>query len=162
VVVPADREEQHLIMTETVPPGPFDDMEALAWLRSRPGGRVTASAAELSRQWGWNRMRASRRLKAREEAGLIRRNAEAIIVPTSVTPTVSDVTPIVTDAVSVTATPTVTVARRSMTPVKLVALMVALALALACAPRSDNDGGMACGSSMERYTFLRNATRTGI
>src|SRR5258705_1269793 len=26
-------EEQHLIMTETVPAHPFDDMEALAWLR---------------------------------------------------------------------------------------------------------------------------------
>jgi hypothetical protein len=30
-------------MTETVPARPFDDMEALAWLRSQPDGRVTAS-----------------------------------------------------------------------------------------------------------------------
>jgi hypothetical protein len=44
-------EEQHLIMTETVPARPFDDMEALAWLRSQPDGRVTASAAELGRRW---------------------------------------------------------------------------------------------------------------
>jgi hypothetical protein len=39
-----------LMMTETVPPRVFDDMEALAWPRSQPDGRVTASAAELGRQ----------------------------------------------------------------------------------------------------------------
>ena len=116
-------------MTETVPPHPFDDMEALAWLRSQPDGRVIASAAQLGRQWGWNRMRTGRRLKAWNEAGLIRRNAEAIIVTTSVTPTVPDVTPTVTEAVSVAVVSAATVARRSMTPVKLAALIVALALA---------------------------------
>ena len=42
-------------MTDIVPIRPFDDAEALAWLRSQPDGRVTASAAELGRQWGWNR-----------------------------------------------------------------------------------------------------------
>jgi hypothetical protein len=115
-------EEQHLVMTETVPARPFDDMEALAWLRSQPDGRVTASAAELGRQWGWNRMRTGRRLKAWQEAGHMRRNAEAIIVTTSVTPAV-------TEAVSVTVMPAATVERRSMTPVKLAAFIVALALA---------------------------------
>jgi len=129
VVVPADREEQHFIMTETASPDPFDDLEALAWLRFQPEGRVTASAAELGRQWGWNRMRASRRLKAWEEAGLIRRNEEAIIVTASVTPSVTDVAPVVTEAVSVTVTPAAMMARRSVTPVKLAALIVALALA---------------------------------
>ena len=110
-------------MTETVPARrPFDDTEALAWLRSQPDGRVTASAAELGRRWGWNRMRTGRRLKAWQEAGHIRRNAEAIIVTTSVTPTV-------TDAVSVTVMPAAAVARRSMTPVKLAAFIVALTLA---------------------------------
>jgi hypothetical protein len=109
-------------MTETVPARPFDDMEALAWLRSQPDGRVTASAAELGRRWGWNRMRAGRRLKAWQEAGHIRRNAEAIIVTTSVTPTV-------TEAVDVTVMPAATVARHSMTPVKFTAFTVALALA---------------------------------
>jgi hypothetical protein len=109
-------------MTETVPARPFDDMEALAWLRSQPDGRVTASAAELGRRWGWNRMRAGRRLRAWQEAGHIRRNAEEIMVITSVTPTV-------TEAVSVTVMPAATVARRSMTPVKLAAFTVALALA---------------------------------
>ncbi|WP_291712281.1 hypothetical protein [Bradyrhizobium sp.] len=39
-------------MSETTPTRPFDDVEALAWLRSQPDGRVTASAAELGRQMG--------------------------------------------------------------------------------------------------------------
>jgi hypothetical protein len=116
-------------MTETVPARPFDDMEALAWLRSQPDGRVTASAAELGRRWGWNRMRTVRRLKAWQEAGHIRRNAEAIIVTTSVTPAVTNVAPTVTEAAGVTVMPAATVARRSMTPVKLAAFTVALALA---------------------------------
>jgi hypothetical protein len=38
-------------MTETIPTRPFDEMEALAWLRSQPEGAVTASAAELGRRW---------------------------------------------------------------------------------------------------------------
>jgi hypothetical protein len=123
------REEQHLIMTDIVPSRPFDDVEALAWLRSQPDGCVTASAAELGRQWGWNRMRTGRRLKAWEEAGLIRRNAETTIVTTPVAPAVPDVTPTVTEALSVTVASATTVARRSMTPIKLAALIVALALA---------------------------------
>jgi hypothetical protein len=122
-------EEQGFAMTDIVPIRPFDDMEALSWLRSQPNGRVIASAAELGRQWGWNRMRAGRRLKAWEEAGLIRRNAEAIIVTTSVTSAVTDVTPTVTDGVSVTMTPAAAGERRSVTPVKLAAFVVALALA---------------------------------
>jgi hypothetical protein len=77
-------------MTETGPNRPFDEAEALAWLCSRPNGRVTASAAELARQWGWNRMRAGRRLRAWQKAGLIRRNAEEIVVTTPVTPTVAE------------------------------------------------------------------------
>ena len=116
-------------MTETIPPHPFDEMDALAWLRSQPDGRVTASAAELGRQWGWNRMRTGRRLKAWQEAGLIRRNAEAIIVTTSVTSTVTDVTPTVTEAVSATIMSEATGAKRSMTPVKAAAFVVALTLA---------------------------------
>jgi hypothetical protein len=39
-------------MTEIIPTRPFDDGEAIAWLRSQPDGRVTANAAELARQWG--------------------------------------------------------------------------------------------------------------
>jgi len=114
-------------MTETIPTRPFEEMEALAWLRSQPEGIVSASAAELGRRWGWNRMRTGRRLKAWEKAGLIRRNAEAIIATTSVTSAVTDVTPTDSEAVSVTLTPEVT--RRSMMPVKFAAFVVALALA---------------------------------
>jgi hypothetical protein len=109
-------------MAETIPTCPFDDMEALAWLRSQPDGRATASAAELGRQWGWNRMRTGRRLKAWQEAGHIRRNAEAIVFTTPVTPAVTEVA-------GVTAIPRTTGARRSMTPVKLAAFIVALMLA---------------------------------
>jgi hypothetical protein len=116
-------------MTETAPLYPFDDTEALTWLRSQPDGRATASAAELGRQWGWNRMRTSRRLKAWEGAGLIRRNAEAIIVTTSVTPTVTDDTSTVTETVEVTGVSRAKGARHSTTPVRLAAFIVALALA---------------------------------
>jgi hypothetical protein len=74
-------------------------------------------------------MRAARRLKSWEKAGLIRRDAEAIIVTTPVTSTVTDVSPAVTEAVSITLTPETAVARRSMMPVKLAAFIVAPALA---------------------------------
>ena len=103
-------------MTETMPTRPFDDGEAIAWLRSQPDGRVTASAAELARQWGWNRMRAGRRLKAWQKGGHIRRNAEEIIVTTPVTPTVAEIP-------GATGTPS------SKTFVKLAAFIVELALA---------------------------------
>jgi hypothetical protein len=79
-------EEQRFIMTEAVPTRPFDDMEALAWLRSQPDGRVTACAAELGRRWGWNRMRTGRRLKAWQEAGLILDASCAASETDSVTP----------------------------------------------------------------------------
>jgi hypothetical protein len=72
-------------------------------------------------------MRTGRRLKAWEEAGLIRRNAETTIVTTPVTPAVPDVTPTVTEALSVTVASAAAVARRSMPPVKPAALIVALA-----------------------------------
>ena len=113
-------------MTETIPTRPFDEMEALAWLRSQPEGAVTASAAELGRRWGWNRMRTGRRLKAWEKAGLIRRNAGAIIATTSVTSSVADVTPTVAEAASAMLMPESAVTRRW---VKLAAFIVALALA---------------------------------
>jgi hypothetical protein len=67
-------------------------------------------------------MRTGRRLKAWQEAGHIRRNAEAIIVTTSATSTV-------TEELDVTVMPAATVMRRSMTTVQLAALIVALALA---------------------------------
>ena len=94
----------------------------------QPDGRATASAAELGRQWGWNRMRTSRRLKTWELAGLIRRNAEAIIV-TTVTPAVTDDTPAFTEPVDVTGASGPKAMRRSATSVRRAAFIVALALA---------------------------------
>ena len=111
-------------MTEAIPTRPFDEMDALAWLRSQPDGCVTANAAELGRQWGWNRMRTGRRLKAWEKAGLIRRNAEAITATTSVTSTVTDVAPTVAEAVGVAAMSQTAVTRRSIAPVKVAAFIV--------------------------------------
>ena len=116
-------------MSETTPTRPCDDREALAWLRAQPDGRVTASAAELGRQWGWNRMRTGRRLKAWEKAGLIHRNTEAIIVTNTATPAVTDVTATVTEAAGVTAVAVSTVTHRYITTVKSAAFIVALVLA---------------------------------
>jgi hypothetical protein len=109
-------------MTETVPSRPLDEAEALTWLRAQPDRRVTASAAELARQWGWNRMRAGRRLRAWQLAGYIRRNAEEIIVTTSVTAAVTEI-------VGGSVAPEVTVTPRSMTPIKFASFVVALSLA---------------------------------
>jgi hypothetical protein len=121
--LPTKLEEHHLTMTVTNPTRPFDDGKAIAWLRSQPDGRVTANAAELARQWGWNRMRVGRRLKAWQKAGHIRRNAEEIIVTTPVTPTVTE-------------TPGATGTPSSKTFVKLAAFIVALALACVSAALS--------------------------
>jgi hypothetical protein len=116
-------------MPATIPTRPLDEEEALAWLRSQPDGRATANAAELGRQWGWNRMRTGRRLKAWEQAGVIRRNAEAITLSNVVTSTVNDVTPTVAGANGVTVMSQTTFTRRSVRPVKVAAFVVALALA---------------------------------
>jgi len=109
-------------MTELVPVRPFADADALAWLRSQAGGHVTASAAELGRQWGWNRVRAGRRLKAWEIAGHIRRDGDTIIVTEGVTTAV-------TESVTGTVAPESPVTTRRARPVTYAALVVALALA---------------------------------
>jgi len=70
----------------------------LAWLRSQPGGTVNASAAQLARTWGWNRVRAGRRLRAWQIVGYIQRNAHAITVNDDVTAGVTDA---VTESVTV-------------------------------------------------------------
>jgi hypothetical protein len=85
---------------------------------------------KLGRQWGWNRMRTSRRLKAWEQAGLIRRNAEAITVTGSVTPTVTEDTAAVAEDADVTKMSGAERARRSTTPVRLAAFAVALGTGL--------------------------------
>jgi hypothetical protein len=104
-------------------------MEALIWLRSQDGERVIGSAAKLGRLWGWNRMRASRRLKAWEQAGLIRRDAEAIIVTEPETPTVKEDPLAVTEATAVTVTSGAKGARGPTTLVSHAAFVAALALA---------------------------------
>jgi hypothetical protein len=82
----------------------FDDAAALDWLRAQPGGRITACAAGLGREWGWNRMRAGRRLKAWAVAGYINisRSGNTITItalsdPTGVAAAVTNVTDAVTD-----------------------------------------------------------------
>ena len=77
-------------MTEAGSEHSFDDAEALAWLRSQPGGTVNASAAQLARTWGWNRVRAGRRLRAWQTVGYIQRNGHAITVNDDETAGVTD------------------------------------------------------------------------
>jgi hypothetical protein len=77
-------------MTEAGSERSFDDAEALAWLRSQPGGTVNASAAQLARTWGWNRVRAGRRLRAWQTIGYIQRNGHAITVNDDETAGVTD------------------------------------------------------------------------
>src|SRR5215471_821824 len=63
-----------------MPMHPLSEDEALDWLRSQPGGRVTTSDAELGREWGWNRVRVGRRMRAWADRGLIKRKGGAVIV----------------------------------------------------------------------------------
>jgi hypothetical protein len=95
----------------------FDDAEALAWLRAQPGGRITGSAAALGREWGWNRMRAGRRLKTWAAEGYISRSRKTIVVtrPTSVTDAVTNVTALTKD-VTPPVTSDVTVLTEGVTP----------------------------------------------
>jgi len=58
-------------MPDIAPIRPLDEAAALEWLRCRPGGRTNLPAAELGRRWGWQRQRATRRLKAWQKAGLV-------------------------------------------------------------------------------------------
>ena len=58
---------------------PLSEDEALAWLRSQPGRRITTSDAELGREWGWNRVRVGRRIRAWAGRGLIKRKGGAVI-----------------------------------------------------------------------------------
>lgn len=47
--------------------------EALTWLLGQPSGRLETSVAELARRFGWNRTKASRRLKRWSDDGHITR-----------------------------------------------------------------------------------------
>ena len=58
---------------------PLSEEQALDWLRAQPGGRVTASAAELGRLWGgWHRQRVGRRLDVWADEGLIKRRGDTV------------------------------------------------------------------------------------
>src|SRR3984893_14099913 len=67
-------------MADTPPIRSLDEAAALEWLRSQPGRRTNLPAAELGRRWGWQRQRASRRLKAWQKAGLVVRRGNVITV----------------------------------------------------------------------------------
>jgi hypothetical protein len=51
----------------------LDEAAALELLRWQLDRCTNLPAAELGRRWGWQRQRASRRLKAWQEAGLLTR-----------------------------------------------------------------------------------------
>jgi hypothetical protein len=59
---------------------PMSDEEALSWLRSQPGGRISARPGALGRRWNWHHRRVSGRLNAWARDGLIRRRQNAITV----------------------------------------------------------------------------------
>ncbi len=67
-------------MAEVSPIKMFDDDEAIAWLKARPGARTTLPPAELARRWGWPRQRTGRRLKTWVKEGLITRRGRAVTV----------------------------------------------------------------------------------
>jgi hypothetical protein len=78
---------------------PLSEAEALNWLRAQPGGRITATDAELGRRWDWNRQRVGRRLSAWAKAGYIKRRGATVTVTGDVTVTATrDVTLAVTNA----------------------------------------------------------------
>src|SRR5215468_4912614 len=67
--------------SDYLPARVYTDDEALEDLLSI--GRTSKTGSALARQWGWNDMRVSRRLRAWEESGLItRRGGEIITVIT--------------------------------------------------------------------------------
>ncbi|WP_246741640.1 hypothetical protein [Bradyrhizobium aeschynomenes] len=74
-------------------------------------------------------MRTGRRLKAWERAGLIRRNAESIIVTGSVTSTIEEGSVSVTEVAAVTGKSRAEASGGYTTPVNLASLIVALAMA---------------------------------
>jgi hypothetical protein len=59
---------------------PLTEDGALDWLRTQPGGRVTATAAELGRRSGWHRQRVGRRLTAWAKSGLVALHGKTVTV----------------------------------------------------------------------------------
>src|SRR5216684_1142231 len=62
---------------------PLDEVAALEWLRCQPGRLTNLPAAELGRRWGWQRQRASRRLKVWQKAGLVTRCGNVVMITDS-------------------------------------------------------------------------------
>jgi hypothetical protein len=60
---------------------PLSDSEALDWLRSQPGGRISAKPGALGRRWNWHHRKVSGRLSVWSRQGLItkRRNSIAVV-----------------------------------------------------------------------------------
>ncbi len=116
---------------------PLDEAGALDWLRSQPGGRIEATAAELGRRWGWHRQRVGRRLAVWAKDGLVTwRGNTVTAAPSKPAPPAPPVTPPpptgrvdVTPALTV-APPLVTPIPTAVTPgVDVLALTAAIALA---------------------------------
>jgi hypothetical protein len=69
-------------MAEVSPIRTFEDEEALAWLKTQPGGRISLPPAELGRRFGWTPQRTGRRLKAWKKARLITKRGNTVTVAT--------------------------------------------------------------------------------
>ncbi len=70
-------------MPDIAPIRLLHEAAALEWLRRPPGRRTNLPAAELGRRWGWQRQRASRRLKVWQKAGFVTRRGNIITVADS-------------------------------------------------------------------------------
>jgi len=67
-------------MAEVSPIRTFEDEEALAWLKTQPGGRINLPPAELGQRFGWTPQRTGRRLKAWKKARLITKRGNTVTV----------------------------------------------------------------------------------
>jgi hypothetical protein len=117
-------------LSNIVPLHAFTDAEALAWLRSQPGGKVETTVAELARTWRWNRTRVSGRLAHWASAGHITRakakNGRSVI--TSVSAIVSAA---VGDAAAEKLLPEPATRRRTLTRNLAAVVLTAIAVATA-------------------------------
>jgi hypothetical protein len=69
-------------MADIAPIRTFEDEEALAWLKTQPGGRINLPPAELGQRFGWTPQRTGRRLKAWKKARLITKRGNTVMVAT--------------------------------------------------------------------------------
>jgi len=121
--------------TTVTPIRPFEDAEALSWLKSQPGGYTNLPAAELARRWGWGRHKPARRLEAWQKAGLITRHGNTVTAvdatPATLVPAVApDATsPVTSLALVARVAPNPVTASERNTGVTVSTLASALALA---------------------------------